>query len=833
MIPEVGPVIHEIADEIRSVSKGAVLLSEIAVSDEHLDFIHKNLSKILYGPDTDDYCIVSAYAMMEIGTRCYIGKELWPGIEEECDKSLGRKFDYSDSEHEEWFERFKKGVTLLGMEWNFGVGRIRVDNILVHTFVPDVQLGKFMKFVDGFYNNVLGGSLEGLDEYLPLVPALVLRSQSVKSSEDSNSLLPDPSLNKSTRAALSKVEIFKPLLTRILSMVHAVYSYDKLDEYDYNRYYKAFNDYLDSKTEPHARRKTAARIVCHLQLKDGELHLLLPEKICNQSDELAIYRNGKRTVTEFQPTKYSLGDTGKSYINATSVRFDKLFPGMSPFEDLQLMLGTTIWRSSPRRRFLLFDWNGRQISKPYEGEIAVYCDDDTHLEPEDCITYRQGRATFFKLGSNNVLTIGDTKMKVKTESVTETDILFDTDSDAGITDSSGSPVDLMKGDEILCEISQPSEFSYVLRINVDGQETKHIQINRDSERLGAILNYYRDRDECSFSVSPEVFGNEPHLITLGIYEQNARKIIEKRFLFVPGLEYGFDRRVYCTDSPGKFTVSVLDGPIPFTVRDEFVEWDLELPSGKIHFRHTVPSAVISLDNGRSWIYPPYPQVPLADLYYDFMLVKNGAQSDFRLSCTGITLKDEIVGKDRKYDLNETKKRISEDRHGTTFAIFCPSANRTGPVKLFTIVTKNEYKYDEKAATVTMHNVSGIRAVARYSTVGNNVLKEFQLSEGVNDVRFNAPQSVVFTICEYNELSGQYDLQRLERRQGKSNYCELNNGNVYIVNMTLGKKLPFSLKPGASRSEFEKALSCMFTFNKWLNNRTVIDELWESYESLTV
>ena len=60
MIPEVGPVIHEIADEIRSVSKGAVLLSEIAVSDEHLDFIHKNLSKILYGPDT--------------------GKELWPGI---------------------------------------------------------------------------------------------------------------------------------------------------------------------------------------------------------------------------------------------------------------------------------------------------------------------------------------------------------------------------------------------------------------------------------------------------------------------------------------------------------------------------------------------------------------------------------------------------------------------------------------------------------------------------------------------------------------------------------------------------------------------------------
>lgn len=177
MIPEVGPVIHEIADEIRSVSKGAVLLSEIAVSDEHLDFIHKNLSKILYGPDTDDYCIVSAYAMMEIGTRCYIGKELWPGIEEECDKSLGRKFDYSDSEHEEWFERFKKGVTLLGMEWNFGVGRIRVDNILVHTFVPDVQLGKFMKFVDEFYNNVLGGSLEGLDEYLPLVPALVLRSQ--------------------------------------------------------------------------------------------------------------------------------------------------------------------------------------------------------------------------------------------------------------------------------------------------------------------------------------------------------------------------------------------------------------------------------------------------------------------------------------------------------------------------------------------------------------------------------------------------------------------------------------------------------------------------------
>ena len=55
MIPKVGPVIHEIADEIRSVSKGAVLLSEIAVSDEHLDFIHKNLSKILYGPDTDDY----------------------------------------------------------------------------------------------------------------------------------------------------------------------------------------------------------------------------------------------------------------------------------------------------------------------------------------------------------------------------------------------------------------------------------------------------------------------------------------------------------------------------------------------------------------------------------------------------------------------------------------------------------------------------------------------------------------------------------------------------------------------------------------------------------
>ena len=830
-----GSIIHEIAEEIGNASKDAVLLSEIAVSSEHMDYIHRNLFRILSGPDSDDYCIVSAYALMDVGTRNYEGKELWPGVERECRDSagpFGTEFTFNSNDHKTWFNRFKKGVTALGMKWNFDVGRIQVDNILVHTFVPDVQMDKFMKFVDGFYNNVLDGSLDDLDEYLPLIPTLVSRSSISEEDDNVNSIFPDSSLNKSTRKVLSDVYVFKPLLTRILKMVHSIYTYERLDDHDYNRYYKAFNEYLDSRVGRRSSGRSSHRASAHLKLRDGELFIVLPEKICNIDDELSVLIGDKRIPTDYQPIKINLDDSGKCHINAVEIPFDSLLPNLSPFDDFQLILGSVLWKSHSRRRFLLFDLNGRPINKPCEGQVLVYVKEDCHIEPDNRIQYRQDETVCVDLKKNDVLTIGDQSMKVQTQSITETDILFDTISNVTVTDSFGNHLDLLDYEDIQCEIAQPAGFTYVLRMTLDDGETSHIQINRDSDKTGAITNYYRDKEGCSFSIPLKMFGNEPHIVNIGIYEQNSRKIVEKRFLHVPELEFGFNKDVYCTPESGFFHSSVLNDEIEFSVTDEYVEWDLETQSGTVHFKHVIPSVIISLDNGSSWIYPPYAPVPFMDLFYDHLLVRNGSESNIRISCTGIPLKSESLGKDRKYDLVPVKERVLKNKDKTPLAFFIPAVGRSKPFELFKIMIKNEYLFDKQSKTVTMCPVAGMKAVARYS-LGNKIIKEIVLEEGVNDIGYQYTGGVIFSVCEYNYLTGEYDLTRMTEQMGDDYSCIFENGIVFLLNLKdqMNPLELHNIQPGAIRADFDRAIGYMKRYNKWLNDSNVIKKLWNSFESL--
>ena len=829
------------------------MLSEVTVPREDLELIRSNLNYILDGPDVDYLCILSAFALMDIGTKDYEGKELWPGVEKAYCESVGSHMDFTPSDHKEWFSRFKKGVSALGMEWNFNVGRIQVDNILVHTFVPDVQLNKFMRFVHGFYIKILDGSLDNLEESLDIVPVLMDKNLAHDFDGYVGSLIPDPSLNKSTKKALSTPFVYKPLLRRILRMVHDVYTYSNLDEYSTNRYYIAFNKYLDSISEPRGRSiGPRNRMIGSLELEYDSIYIRVPELVCGHDDYLTVSSGGVVKRSDYQPFKHPLGDSGRFLVSEFKVRFDMIAPGLTPLDSIQISMGKPVWSSPSKKDFLLFNSSGKLIQKPIEGEISVYCRDDVSISPSERIDYSIGRVTVLSLHRNDVIIIGGKSFRARTSSVTDNEITYDNDANVNVTDQNGDRIDLLDDGCISCDICSPGITSYVLRIRLDDETPLHILINEDSASSEVIGNLYRDSDECTFTVPSNLLGDSAHIVTLGIYASDQRRVVEKRFLSIPGLKYQFDRPVYCDSDPGKLIVSVLDHPVEFDISQGHVDWSLDLAADVITLRHPIPALILSFDNGREWKLPPFESVRLSDLYYDHILLRNGAQFKLPMFFTdrtppafssgcdpsdwfrryGHPLDESVLENDRRYDISELRSEAIRTSGDSLVKVYYPGSSSDLPVMLFQISSRNKYSIGKRNDFIDMDSVSGARAVARFS-IGDKVLKEVELREGRNEVRLDDIKGFLLSIVEYNPITDSYDLVRKERIVGEEFYCDYRGGIVYVVNVSKGRLEVFGLGLGCPRSELGKKLILMSNYNQWLSDRRIRDILWDSYKSLKV
>ncbi len=86
-----------IAEKIINESYGSVLISEITIPAEDLEYVYRHLFHILndtpysflHGLSPGHLDILSAFALVNIGIRNYKGKELWPAVDKACCESIG------------------------------------------------------------------------------------------------------------------------------------------------------------------------------------------------------------------------------------------------------------------------------------------------------------------------------------------------------------------------------------------------------------------------------------------------------------------------------------------------------------------------------------------------------------------------------------------------------------------------------------------------------------------------------------------------------------------------------------------------------------------------
>lgn len=187
-----------------------------------------------------------------------------------------------------------------------------------------------------------------------------------------------------------------------------------------------------------------------------------------------------------------------------------------------------------------------------------------------------------------------------------------------------------------------------------------------------------------------------------------------------------------------------------------------------------------------------------------MILRNGAKFDIILRCTGDPLENHAKGKDRIYDLKDTKDRVLKDNHDTSFKIYC-YASKEEHTELFQILTHNEYIYDENLHTVQMKDLSGIKSVARYS-IGDKVIKTISLSEGINDIGYDYSEGVKLSILEYNYKTHEYDSLRYHKNLGNEIFCTVEGGKLFIVNVKENKKLEIMINiTNATKNDFETDL----------------------------
>jgi hypothetical protein len=249
----------------------------------------------------------------------------------------------------------------------------------------------------------------------------------------------------------------------------------------------------------------------------------------------------------------------------------------------------------------------------------------------------------------------------------------------------------------------------------------------------------------------------------------------------------------------------LDKPVEFEISQKTVEWNLNLQSGKVIIKHDIPAVILSFDNGQTWNLPPFNLVRISDLlYYDHILLKNGAHFVIPLAFIDKPLpyfsspensfnwfrnhahflEHSVKGEDRGYDVTELRKEAIKSSENSIVKVYYSGSETEFPMMLFQISCRNKYSIRSKNDCIIMNDISGAKAIARYS-IGEKVLKEVDLEEGNNNIELNLAKGFLLTILEYDPITDCYDLKRTERVIGEEVYCTIGCDGVYVVKIPEG------------------------------------------------
>lgn len=143
-----------------------------------------------------------------------------------------------------------------------------------------------------------------------------------------------------------------------------------------------------------------------------------------------------------------------------------------------------------------------------------------------------------------------------------------------------------------------------------------------------------------------------------------------------------------------------------------------------------------------------------------------------------------MGDDRGYNIEDLRAKAIERSDKSVYKIYYPGSESNLPVMIFQISSRNNYSLSKENDCIRMEDVSGAKAIARYS-IGEIVLREVDLNDGDNFLDSSIAKGFLLTIIEYNPITESFDLKRMERVIGEEMYCEMGCDGVCVVKIPEG------------------------------------------------
>lgn len=348
-------IYFRIEDQMSEVT----FLSEILLEDDDVTRLLRQIERIFEFSGTYvnmfKFDLLASFLLVHIGLKGYDEGNYWSGVKNEL-ASGGLK----QNRLGKMFRRVLREYDLPLVE---ETGRVNVNNILMHTVVPEKYQNSFFEFLFRFYREKLGYELgDDLDDMLEQLANHFQSELEGAVEMDGDFSIGSYALLKPTKMALADDTFAGPFLKKLLTVIDAHYYQEELPEQlSASRFQQPLATWLNENVKERKKRNFAVVRRSrnpHLQLRDDGLFLVIPPRRMLSGAEHVIRIEGGIDEGNIPLRSFSTGAGRETRKEVKLLRG----LGLSPFKRFDLHLGGKTIFSNPGNRYLLFNAEGKQMS---------------------------------------------------------------------------------------------------------------------------------------------------------------------------------------------------------------------------------------------------------------------------------------------------------------------------------------------------------------------------------------------------------------------------------------------------------------------------------------
>lgn len=823
--------IQRLAGLIRVGAAGKKFLSDIELSESDMDLIRCNIGRIVTWPERSiDVDVVTAYAIVDVGVRCY-STSLWIPFNEVC-SSTGAVCDTSAvSFHKEIKNRFRTVILEeLGLDPYVDTPNDR-EWILIQCFVPNSDLDGFFRFCYKYCHEILSLETDGLDEQFVHLAEFInafMEGRREEFVEEYGEDLPNPfSLDACVRHMLTNPNLFSEKMESMMFLIiDSEYSVRQSD-YDLpSRIIDAYRDWYYDQYVRTGKRATRPKDAHRPRLalrRDGSTALYIPKGTYLLDACLVVRLNGIDVQGIRQPDFHEIRGLCKKnlkdsfYLPLDSIGKD----GIRPFDNFTVSVGSkgARYRSGPNRRFILFSSNMIETDHFSSGYNWVLFRDQQEFDPMDCIVEDYGLIIKVFVQDGNVVSVCGIQQKVGGIAMRENAITYKADKmlQARFVDS-----DIVTDPEIPISLEMKNRKSKpVIHIEISDRDPISFIVDNKAQ----VHDYYRSGRHLEFILNLDDFSIGTSEVNIRVNESETT-ICKTKFIYLRGLKPVFDRSCYMDVQSG--SLSLGDGRVldfeTIDIADPAVHWNETIAGEDIDISASIP--VILLNYSNRWLGPGSYDTRLSDMDRR-MRMYVGSDMSIGLYPLGSSRKasnriqSSITGQGyRVFDLGDFIDEM-KSKQGGKYSLYV-SIDSTTKRLLAHIYTHNRYLVDTDSEMIMMENLSGNEGRAEVFK-GTRFMKAFDLHDGENSYHDISSSGNILKIKERSFGSDIFDVQiESDYKIGDSIWYQPMDAG-FVLHHGSDNPVLFDSEPGDMLS-IRKEIEIKRKFNPWMREPGLLKDL---------